>query len=141
ERQAARQGEEAHHAERVQVAARVDRPAHGLLRAHELRRPHHPPWVRAAAAVHACDAEVRNQRPPAPELDQDVVRFHVAMHYAVRMGVVERARHLLEHARSTTPMRSEEHTSELQSPYELVCRLLLEKKKTPTARAALSTAP
>src|SRR5437867_9689346 len=24
--------------------------------------------------------------------------------------------------------RSEEHTSELQSPYELVCRLLLEKK-------------
>src|SRR5207248_3908187 len=27
--------------------------------------------------------------------------------------------------------RSEEHTSELQSPYDLVCRLLLEKKKTP----------
>src|SRR5437867_7232044 len=25
--------------------------------------------------------------------------------------------------------RSEEHTSELQSPYDLVCRLLLEKKK------------
>src|SRR5258708_15378257 len=27
-------------------------------------------------------------------------------------------------------MRSEEHTSELQSPDHLVCRLLLEKKKT-----------
>src|SRR5438094_7424173 len=26
-------------------------------------------------------------------------------------------------------LRSEEHTSELQSPYDLVCRLLLEKKK------------
>src|SRR5438094_5338342 len=26
------------------------------------------------------------------------------------------------------PSRSEEHTSELQSPYDLVCRLLLEKK-------------
>src|SRR5438094_6366507 len=26
--------------------------------------------------------------------------------------------------------RSEEHTSELQSPYDLVCRLLLEKKNT-----------
>src|SRR5207248_11206655 len=26
-------------------------------------------------------------------------------------------------------IRSEEHTSELQSPYDLVCRLLLEKKK------------
>src|SRR5256885_2464660 len=43
-------------------------------------------------------------------------------------------------------VRSEEHTSELQSPCNLVCRLLLEKKKiirrrcschrrTPTARA------
>src|SRR5438094_5449824 len=28
-----------------------------------------------------------------------------------------------------TDARSEEHTSELQSPYDLVCRLLLEKKK------------
>src|SRR5258708_19548868 len=28
------------------------------------------------------------------------------------------------------PLRSEEHTSELQSPDHLVCRLLLEKKKT-----------
>src|SRR5258708_25474438 len=30
----------------------------------------------------------------------------------------------------TDPSRSEEHTSELQSPDHLVCRLLLEKKKT-----------
>src|SRR2546426_6519904 len=41
-----------------------------------------------------------------------------------------------EHAVSTLahafvpPRRSEEHTSELQSPCNLVCRLLLEKKKT-----------
>src|SRR5699024_11516035 len=28
------------------------------------------------------------------------------------------------------PTRSEEHTSELQSRFDLVCRLLLEKKKT-----------
>src|SRR5258708_23697500 len=33
-------------------------------------------------------------------------------------------------ARSPAPPRSEEHTSELQSPDHLVCRLLLEKKKT-----------
>src|SRR5690348_17779373 len=32
----------------------------------------------------------------------------------------------------TRPVRSEEHTSELQSPVHLVCRLLLEKKKTPS---------
>src|SRR5256885_7808137 len=33
--------------------------------------------------------------------------------------------------------RSEEHTSELQSPCNLVCRLLLEKKKNPAERANL----
>src|SRR5256885_6946965 len=35
------------------------------------------------------------------------------------------ARRLADHV-----LRSEEHTSELQSPCNLVCRLLLEKKKT-----------
>src|SRR5947207_15517311 len=33
--------------------------------------------------------------------------------------------------------RSEEHTSELQSHSDLVCRLLLEKKKTSAAKLAL----
>src|SRR5207248_10050112 len=33
---------------------------------------------------------------------------------------------------ATNKRRSEEHTSELQSPYDLVCRLLLEKKKSST---------
>src|SRR5256886_5325271 len=35
-------------------------------------------------------------------------------------------------ARSRAATRSEEHTSELQSQSNLVCRLLLEKKKTPS---------
>src|SRR5258708_34834946 len=35
-------------------------------------------------------------------------------------------------------MRSEEHTSELQSPDHLVCRLLLEKKKTITSSQQVS---
>src|SRR5256885_9029228 len=34
------------------------------------------------------------------------------------------------HRCETCRKRSEEHTSELQSPCNLVCRLLLEKKKT-----------
>src|SRR5690242_20887143 len=43
---------------------------------------------------------------------------------------------------SSSPPRSEEHTSELQSHVNLVCRLLLEKKKknvthTPTARSLI----
>src|SRR5256885_8078763 len=42
-----------------------------------------------------------------------------------------RSLHPLEDLPHTFPAtRSEEHTSELQSPCNLVCRLLLEKKKT-----------
>src|SRR6266496_3621360 len=37
----------------------------------------------------------------------------------------------------TVGVRSEEHTSELQSRRDLVCRLLLEKKKIPTEAAPL----
>src|SRR5256885_12861722 len=37
--------------------------------------------------------------------------------------------------------RSEEHTSELQSPCNLVCRLLLEKKKIQSQAAHRASAP
>src|SRR5437773_7529529 len=37
-------------------------------------------------------------------------------------------------ARPRLQARSEEHTSELQSHHDLVCRLLLEKKKSPGLR-------
>src|SRR5256885_6420774 len=39
----------------------------------------------------------------------------------------------------TSGSRSEEHTSELQSPCNLVCRLLLEKKKYQSAERYLLT--
>src|SRR5437867_10033598 len=42
----------------------------------------------------------------------------------VMRGAAGHLDHVLGHV-----VRSEEHTSELQSPYDLVCRLLLEKKK------------
>src|SRR2546430_6091626 len=38
-------------------------------------------------------------------------------------------------------LRSEEHTSELQSQSNLVCRLLLEKKKKPTSLHRATTCP
>src|SRR5947207_4591823 len=38
-------------------------------------------------------------------------------------------------------LRSEEHTSELQSHSDLVCRLLLEKKKTQTTDTTFNNAP
>src|SRR5215469_16622557 len=41
-------------------------------------------------------------------------------------------------SRSSREFRSEEHTSELQSRRELVCRLLLEKKKQRTPTCSMS---
>src|SRR5437868_11705165 len=41
-------------------------------------------------------------------------------------------------ARGKGAFRSEEHTSELQSRFDLVCRLLLEKKKNYLLRGLLS---
>src|SRR2546430_8592750 len=52
------------------------------------------------------------------------------------LGAIARGQRLDElarpalHRRRTPASRSEEHTSELQSQSNLVCRLLLEKKKT-----------
>src|SRR2546426_4349471 len=42
-------------------------------------------------------------------------------------------------ARHANRVRSEEHTSELQSPCNLVCRLLLEKKKKKKKRCTKKT--
>src|SRR2546430_7560293 len=44
-------------------------------------------------------------------------------------------------ARSASDGRSEEHTSELQSQSNLVCRLLLEKKKISSPRSAVMRTP
>src|SRR5207248_3684222 len=49
------------------------------------------------------------------------LEHHAFEQHAVLVELVE---HAIEHLIG----RSEEHTSELQSPYDLVCRLLLEKK-------------
>src|SRR5256885_8452374 len=63
--------------------------------------------------VHGAEAHQRDQRDPATLLHQ------------AHSSTVKRNRKLA----SDTNTRSEEHTSELQSPCNLVCRLLLEKKK------------
>src|SRR2546426_3480088 len=49
----------------------------------------------------------------------------------VPLGWVDKMKHALRVAGRHFTARSEEHTSELQSPCNLVCRLLLEKKKIP----------
>src|SRR5689334_23713463 len=57
-------------------------------------------------------------------LQEDFVSF------IVQRCLERRSAELRELERDTAPLeRSEEHTSELQSQFHLVCRLLLEKKK------------
>src|SRR5207249_11738724 len=56
--------------------------------------------------------QARHRRPRLPRVHQQVRQVH-------------------QHARVLRPERSEEHTSELQSRFDLVCRLLLEKKNLP----------
>src|SRR2546426_3388015 len=50
-------------------------------------------------------------------------------------GSDDRARAARRFGQPSAALRSEEHTSELQSPCNLVCRLLLEKKKNTIIQA------
>src|SRR5690349_25057562 len=53
-------------------------------------------------------------------------------HYSIHALVIGPMYAARSHARARPSTRSEEHTSELQSRRDLVCRLLLEKKKKKT---------
>src|SRR3712207_7277369 len=86
------------------------------------------------------------RRPPRSTLFPYTTLFRSLRHLAVRLGDPGRGHrglHRLQglgavHADGVLPghagvhLRSEEHTSELQSRQYLVCRLLLEKKKHTT---------
>src|SRR2546426_12007694 len=63
---------------------------------------------------------VQRQVPLGVDVRRDPELFGILRHGRV-LAEIERA--------EPYRMRSEEHTSELQSPCNLVCRLLLEKKK------------
>src|SRR5437667_4900711 len=80
------------------------------------------------------------RRPPRSTLFPYTTLFrsqlvrHVGIELTLRQRVAGRVSLL-------RPLRSEEHTSELQSHHDLVCRLLLEKKKHTTNRWWTSFAP
>src|SRR5438034_6437041 len=70
-------------------------------------------------------------RPPRSTLFPYTTLFRSA--YAIaKTGGKQLGRHRVSARRACTLGRSEEHTSELQSHSDLVCRLLLEKKKNNT---------
>src|SRR5438067_8754317 len=62
--------------------------------------------------------------PPFPGHTSECIHAHGAQDC-----VSGNQQHVSNHVLQTTGERSEEHTSELQSRFDLVCRLLLEKKK------------
>src|SRR6267143_6327134 len=58
--------------------------------------------------------------------------YTLSLHYALPISMPWRASFRSAPAQNVPPVwRSEEHTSELQSQFHIVCRLLLEKKKHP----------
>src|SRR5256885_6052682 len=68
------------------------------------------------------------------------LRRNGRLHHGVsaRPAVQERQRSRARDGAEADEGRSEEHTSELQSPCNLVCRLLLEKKKNQLRRPSAS---
>src|SRR6266487_6852258 len=60
--------------------------------------------------------------------------YTLSLHDALPISGNEHVWHLYVVRVPGRDRRSEEHTSELQSPVQLVCRLLLEKKKTKKIR-------
>src|SRR5260221_9043466 len=75
------------------------------------------------------------RRPPRSTLFPYTTLFrslslHPCLSRRVRLSIRSLLSRRLHASRVSLPLRSEEHTSELQSHSDLVCRLLLEKKKT-----------
>src|SRR5256885_6478409 len=71
------------------------------------------------------------RRPPRSTLFPYTTLFRsvLCLQRAQPGAQLQRAEQVGQHAPGREEGRSEEHTSELQSPCNLVCRLLLEKKK------------
>src|SRR2546430_9081416 len=65
----------------------------------------------------------------SPEAGRSLVHQHLGVRQAEPLAGGASAQQEMAHAAGQVLMRSEEHTSELQSQSNLVCRLLLEKKK------------
>src|SRR5256712_9582584 len=78
------------------------------------------------------------RRPPRSTLFPYTTLFRSKDNSCERSGIHSREASGGSRGRAAAPPRSEEHTSELQSRSDLVCRLLLEKKKK-TATSILVT--
>src|SRR5206468_10858955 len=78
-------------------------------------------------------AASRSRRPCSPAARPSAIVFWRSSILRVKYGQMNFAENQMKSAKASAcaiRVRSEEHTSELQSRSDLVCRLLLEKKKT-----------
>src|SRR5699024_12227951 len=82
-----------------------------------------PPRQGLTESVLQCFGDPDERRRAGPAVEE-LVRA-ADRHVRARTGEIDRQ----GTGRMISPVRSEEHTSELQSRFDLVCRLLLEKKK------------
>src|SRR5947207_4908393 len=96
----------------------------------------HPPTARARHAAPArASIQLNHDAPPSPLARQPGVIDESKRLAEIRDDVTRPSERRLDQRRPPRvqrrlrPARSEEHTSELQSHSDLVCRLLLEKKK------------
>src|SRR5256885_12407190 len=80
------------------------------------------------------------RRPPRSTLFPYTTLFRSRPGRARQPAAAHRRRPASSRTSGRSPVRSEEHTSELQSPCNLVCRLLLEKKKKIKKQLKLSIA-
>src|SRR5437867_9196418 len=104
-----------------------------LLYSYRTPRDLHSFPTRRSSDLHECNVERRpRERRDCDPGGRPKARPRGRRPAARRDGEIRRRRRSAVggHAR----VRSEEHTSELQSPYDLVCRLLLEKKKKNTTK-------
>src|SRR3712207_7864817 len=85
---------------------------------------------RSRATVQRTQAGDLGARHPGLEGDDQALHRVTAPEGPCRAGELEVVGHRRGQQLATDDRRSEEHTSELQSRQYLVCRLLLEKKKT-----------
>src|SRR2546426_9074977 len=78
-----------------------------------------------------CSSDLPQRRPLSPWPNRYPTAISPTAARADRVGPIRNETPMSPSSRgsSSAYQRSEEHTSELQSPCNLVCRLLLEKKK------------
>src|SRR5699024_10169598 len=106
----------------------VIRPLYWADNSSDFRVNGRPPFLQAKS--HTCDLiNLSHSNSALAVLLPGVKSAAIVSPSMAKLFVMQRSNCFLNMMSLTMATRSEEHTSELQSRFDLVCRLLLEKKK------------